>query len=123
VWELMKRYQRLIGMVVAGATFYAAGQRPTTSQSDISTTVEKAGRKLIYRVNPVYPQDLKRFYIGGTVRLKVLVSPRGTVESVVPLGGNPALVDTSIAAVKQWKYTPADGTTEVTLSLVFNPRY
>ena len=78
-------------------------------------------RKLIYRIDPVYPQDLKRFYIGGTVRLKLLVSARGTVESVAPLGGNPALVETSIAAVKKWKYAPASAATEVTLSLVFTP--
>jgi len=119
----MVRYKTLIAIVVAGAVLHAAGQSPSASPGAVSTTVEKTGRKLIYRVDPVYPQDLKRFYIGGTVRLRVVVSARGTVESVVPLGGNPALVDSSIAAVKQWKYTPADGATEVLLSLVFNPRY
>lgn len=118
----MKSYVK-IWLLVLAAALQVNGQAPKVSQESASTPrTEKADRKLVYRVDPVYPQDLKKFYIGGTVRLKIVVTPRGSVESVAPLGGNPALVDSSVAAVKKWKYTPADGSSELTLNLVFNPR-
>lgn len=116
----MKIYRTLLAIAVAATTLSALGQN---SQSTVtSTPAEKTERKLIHRIDPVYPQDLKRFYIGGTVRLKVTISAHGTVESVQALGGNPALVDSSVAAVKRWKYTPADASSEITLNLVFNPQ-
>lgn len=99
------------------------GQGTASPQDAVSLQQgEKSDRKLVYRVEPVYPQDLKRFYIGGTVRLKIVVGARGAVERVVPLGGAPALVDSSVTAVKKWKYSPADASSEFTLNLVFNPR-
>src|SRR5258706_8079642 len=87
----------------------ALGQSPDSAQGVSSTEAQGAdkARKLIYKVAPVYPPDLKRFYIGGTVRLDVRISPQGTVRTVSPVGGNPALVEASIMAVKKWRYTPA----------------
>jgi hypothetical protein len=47
-------------------------------------TILKAGsggqRKLLTRVEPEYPDTLRRLMIGGTVRLKVTVGPKGSVE-------------------------------------------
>src|SRR2546423_13567193 len=85
------------------------GQSPEGAQAVSSTETQAAEktRKLIYKVAPVYPPDLKRFAIGGTVRLDVRISPQGTVRTVSPVGGNPALVEAAVTAVKKWKYTPA----------------
>src|SRR5205809_7635316 len=58
-------------------------------------------RKSIYKVDPDYPQDLKRAYIGGTVRLNIVISPSGTVEAISILGGNPVLAEAAIRAVKK----------------------
>ena len=114
----MNIYKTLVSVAVVAAAL----QTPGHSQGTVTAaSAEKTDRKLVYRIDPVYPQDLKRFYIGGTVRLKIIVSARGTVETIQPLGGNPALVDSSVAAVKKWKYTPADGSSEITLNLVFSP--
>ena len=108
--------------VIAVAVITAALQTLGHSQGAVTTgPAEKTDRKLVTRIDPVYPQDLRRFNIGGTVRLKIMVSARGTVESIQPLGGNPALVDSSVAAVKKWKYTAADASSEITLNLVFSP--
>jgi TonB family protein len=71
-------------------------------------------------VAPVYPPDLKRFYIGGTVRLDVTISPQGTVRTVSPVGGNPVLVEAAVTAVKRWKYTPASSDTETQITIVFD---
>ncbi|HUD66064.1 MAG TPA: energy transducer TonB [Candidatus Sulfotelmatobacter sp.] len=52
-----------------------------------------AERRLLTRVEPEYPETLQQLQIGGTVRLAVTISPRGTVEKVALLGGNPILAE------------------------------
>ena len=82
---------------------------------------EKANRKKIYSVDPVYPEMLKRSNIGGVVRLLVVISPKGTVDTVNQLGGNAALVEAATNAVKKWKYAPADSETTQEVSITFDP--
>lgn len=79
-------------------------------------------RKLLTRVEPEYPETLKRLNIGGTVRLRITISPKGTVENVDLLGGNPILGEAAIAAVKQWVYAAAHGRTVTETAIAFNPR-
>jgi len=78
-------------------------------------------RKLVNRVNPKYPEYLKKHEIGGVVRLTVVVTANGTVKSVTPLGGNPILVDAATDAVKQWKYAPSDASDTFEVKLDFVP--
>ena len=78
-------------------------------------------RKLISRVEPDYPPVLKMRQIGGTVRLEVTIRPNGSVENPRVLGGNPVLAESAIAAVKKWKYAPAEMANTTTISLEFNP--
>jgi TonB family protein len=78
-------------------------------------------RKVIARVEPTYPPTLERLYIGGVVRLKVDIAANGTVESAQLIGGNPILGQAAIAAVKQWKYTPAKTKTRTVERLEFDP--
>jgi len=84
--------------------------------------VEKVERKLLRKVTPDYPWDLKRAAIGGTVRLDVVVSPGGSVDTISVVGGNPILADCAVKAVKKWKYTPADTETNVRVNVSFDPR-
>jgi len=78
-------------------------------------------RKVITRVEPKYPPTLERLYIGGVVRLQVDIAANGTVESAQLIGGNPILGQAAIAAVKQWKYTPAKTKTRTVERLEFDP--
>jgi TonB family protein len=78
-------------------------------------------RKLIYKVLPKYPPELKQYEIGGVVRLSVSISPNGSVSKISPIGGNAALVDAATSAVKQWKYAPAEHTTATEVQLNFVP--
>jgi len=78
-------------------------------------------RKVIARVEPTYPPTLERLYIGGVVRLQVDVAANGTVESAQLIGGNPILGQAAIAAVKQWKYSPAKTKTKTVERLEFDP--
>jgi TonB family protein len=82
----------------------------------------EASRKLLRRVEPRYPDDLKRHDIGGVVRLSIEISPQGAVHKISPIGGNPILVESAMSAVKQWKYAPADSTQTLEVKIDFIPR-
>ena len=78
-------------------------------------------RKLVYKVAPKYPRELKQNSIGGVVRLSISINPNGSVTRISPIGGNPILVDAATLAVKQWKYVPADHPTTTEVQLDFIP--
>jgi protein TonB len=78
-------------------------------------------RKVITRVEPEYPDALKRLYIGGVVRVEVQVAPNGVVKSTKLLGGSPILGQSTMKAVKQWKYAPAASEETLTVKLEFDP--
>ncbi|HZC25331.1 MAG TPA: energy transducer TonB [Candidatus Binatia bacterium] len=81
-----------------------------------------AERRLLTRVEPEYPETLKQLHIGGTVRLAVTISPKGAVEGVELLGGNPILGEAAAKAAKQWIYAPASSRTTVEVSIPFEAR-
>jgi TonB family protein len=78
-------------------------------------------RAVITRVEPEYPDTLKRLYIGGTVRIEAVVAPDGTVESTQLIGGNPVLGQTAMRAIKQWKYARASAKETLIVKLEFDP--
>ena len=78
-----------------------------------------AQRRLITRVEPEYPDALKRLNIGGTVRLRLTIGPKGNVEGVEVLGGNPILGDSAAAAVRQWVYSASHSRTMEEVSIPF----
>src|SRR5450432_3936985 len=82
---------------------------------------DSAERKVINRVEPEYPETLKRLYIGGVVRVEVLVGPNGSVKSTKLLGGSPILGQSTMKAIKQWKYSPAALDETLTVKLEFDP--
>lgn len=77
-------------------------------------------RKIVKKVEAQYPSILKRRGIGGTVRMKVIVHPDGSVKDVEVLGGNPALADSAEKAVRQWKFAPG-GESTITVAVTFDP--
>jgi TonB family protein len=78
-------------------------------------------RKVVTRVEPDYPETLKRLYIGGVVRVEVVVTPAGAVESTQLLGGNPILGQSAMKAIKQWKFAPASSKATFVVPLTFDP--
>jgi TonB family protein len=82
---------------------------------------QDSDRKVISRVEPEYPDQLKKLYIGGVVRVEVEVAPNGTVRNVKLLGGNPILGQSTIKAVKTWKYAPAAAEETLTVKWEFDP--
>jgi len=86
------------------------------------TTEEiESHRKLITRVEPDYPDTLKRLYIGGVVRVQTTIAPNGTVEDAELLGGNPVLGQSAMRAIKQWRYAPTNSKEKLIVKLTFDP--
>ena len=103
-------------LTLALAFSFALSVTPLNAQKP-----EKTNRRKIYSVNPVYPELLKRSNIGGVVRLLLVISPKGSVDTVNQLGGNAALVEAATNAVKKWKYAPADTEATQEVSITFDP--
>jgi len=78
-------------------------------------------RKVLSRVDPDYPVALQKLYIGGVVRVEVVVSANGSVRSLKLLGGSPILGQSSMKAIKQWKYVPAATDETLTVKIEFDP--
>ncbi len=107
-----------------GAVGYVNIDFPTQGVK-VLAIAEAAGildRQLVTRVEPEYPQTLQHLLIGGMVRLKVTISARGNVEDIQLLGGNPALAEAAMRAVKQWVYAPSRSQTAQEVSIPFVPR-
>jgi TonB family protein len=103
------------GLGVAVLFLFSAGSSHIGAQNTPNL------RKLVYKVAPKYPPELKQNQIGGVVRLFVSINPTGSVGKITPIGGNPVLVDAATLAVKQWKYAPSDHPTTAEVQLDFIP--
>ena len=93
---------------------------PNTAAAQTRQT-DSSDRKIVMRVEPEYPETLKRLYIGGIVRIKVMVDPSGKVETAELLGGSPILGQSAMRAVKQWRYAQAPSKESVTVLFEFDP--
>ena len=71
------------------------------------------------RVAPVYPEIAKRMHIAGEVRLEATVDAQGKVKDVKPVSGNHMLECAAEDAVRQWKFAPGAGDSEVPVTVNF----
>lgn len=65
-----------------------------------------AEKLLIHRVEPAYPDTIRRAAIRGQVELSVVVDADGKVESANASSGHPTLKQLATDAVMQWRYKP-----------------
>jgi protein TonB len=64
--------------------------------------------KLLYRVEPVYPEAARKAHLEGTVLLQAIIGVDGRVEDLQVVHSASALLDAAaLAAVGQWRYRPA----------------
>ena len=76
-------------------------------------------RKLIARQEPEYPQIARQMNLHGTVKVKVWISPQGTVRRSEYVGGHPLLAQATIDTLKDWKYEPAPHETTTVIEVRF----
>ncbi len=105
-----------------GAIGYVSAETSAEGVKTLAVThsESRSPRRLITRVEPDYPETLKRLGIGGTVRLRVTISAKGNVENVELLGGNPILGESAVAAAKQWVYASGHSRTLTEVSILFD---
>jgi TonB family protein len=105
-----------------GAIGYVSADASTEGVKTLA--IARAGnsdqRKLVIRVEPKYPETLRRLSIGGVVRLQVTISAKGNVENVELLGGNPILAESAASAVKQWVYAASHSPTIAEVRISFD---
>ena len=87
--------------------------RMPKSESAVEEPVRVGGRimesRLIHRVEPEYPAELKEARPSGQVMLSIVIGKNGEVQHVEVLRGdegNPGLNSTAANAVSQWRYKP-----------------
>jgi|ERR1035437_4179497 TonB family protein len=69
-----------------------------------NATAADQERKVVHREEPEYPTIAARMNLHGTVKLKIWISPDGTVRRLEYIGGHPMLAEAALQAVKTWKY-------------------
>jgi TonB family protein len=76
-------------------------------------------RKVTLREEPNYPELAKKMNLHGTVKLKIWISPDGTVRRLEYVGGHPVLAESALKAVKGWHYEAATKESNVIVGLKF----
>jgi TonB family protein len=78
-------------------------------------------RKAIAQASPSYPEVARQFRLSGTVKVEVVIAPDGLVKETKVLGGHPLFVQSALAALKKWKFAPANAETTQTVEFNFKP--
>ena len=107
-----------------GAIGYVSEPTDTTGTKVLTVVAEdsKQERELLSRVEPEYPETLRRMGIGGIVKLELTISPKGAVEQLNIVGGNPILAEAAVTAVKQWVYSPSSSSTKMQVTIPFHSK-
>jgi len=103
-------------LVFAAGTAVLAGEAPMIPTANAMVRANK-------KVAPEFPTAAKQLHITGSQDVQVTVSKTGDVVDVKVLKGNAMFSSSSMAAARQWKFTPLvkDGeASEFTAVLVFN---
>jgi TonB family protein len=80
----------------------------------------QAERKIVRRGAELeYPTIAAEMNLHGTVKLKIWITPDGTVRRLEYVGGHPLLAESALKVVKSWKYEPAAGETTQVVSVKF----
>jgi protein TonB len=61
---------------------------------------------LLYKVQPIYPDDAKQNHVQGTVVLNAVITKDGRISALHPMSGPKELTAAAVEAVQQWRYKP-----------------
>jgi TonB family protein len=80
----------------------------------------EGARKILLKTPATYPTMAQSMNIRGLVKVEAVVSPNGTVKSVVVKGGHPMLAQSAVTAVGHWKFEPAAHETKEQIEIKFD---
>ena len=81
-------------------------ETPVQSVRRISIKSGELSKKLVYKVNARYPRTAMDQRVSGVVVLRVVVGVDGKVKDVEYVSGPQILVQSTVEAVRQYKYKP-----------------
>jgi len=79
-------------------------------------------RKVLSRVEPMYPDFARRMALKGTVKLEAVVATTGKVKVVNIKGGHPLLAQAAARAVSNWKWEASSAETHEVVEVQFSPQ-
>src|ERR1700720_4612991 len=82
---------------------------------------QEGTRKIVSRVNPVYPSVARTMRLQGIVRVEAVIAADGSVKTMEVKGGHPVLVEAAHAAIMEWKWVPAAKESHELIEIKFNP--
>ena len=63
-------------------------------------------KRIVTKVDPVYPEAARVAGTEGLVVLDAVIAPDGSVKSLRPLSGSDLLAQSATEAVRVWKFEP-----------------
>lgn len=81
-------------------------QPPPPPPQTIRVSAPVQAAMLLHRVDPVYPFFAIQTRREGRVELHAIISTDGTIQSLEVISGDPLLIPSALAAVREWRYRP-----------------
>ena len=103
----MRGFRQIV--IIAAAALFVGGS--AFSQDTVHVTQAEAIKNAREKVEPEYPAMAKQLHLEGAVQLEAHIGENGAVEEVKPLTGNAVLMNSAVAAMRKWRFSPflADG--------------
>ena len=76
------------------------------AQSGLRVSPETMEKRILTKVDPLYPESARQAGMEGMVVLEALIAPDGSVRRLRPLSGPDPLAQAAIGAVQSWKFEP-----------------
>src|SRR5215831_488377 len=92
-----------------------------SSPASNAQAASEHARKIVYKVDPLYPDLARRMSMQGMVRLEAVVTVSGKLKHAEVLGGNPLLAKAAVDAMEKWKWEPSPQETREIVLINFHP--
>ena len=80
--------------------------RATVAESGLRVSPETMEKRIVTKVEPVYPEAARKAGVQGLVVMDAVIAPDGTVKRLRPVSGPDLLAQSATAAVQSWKFEP-----------------
>ena len=80
--------------------------RATVAESGLRISPETMEKRIVTKVDPVYPEAARKAGLQGLVVLDAVIAPDGGVKRLRPVSGPDLLAQSATAAVQSWKFEP-----------------
>jgi TonB family protein len=81
-------------------------KRGPGGESGIRVSPETMEKRIVTKVEPIYPETARTAGTEGLVILDAVIAPDGSVKSLQSLSGADALVRSATEAVRSWRFEP-----------------